>query len=98
MRKLTIKWLIKKGGCPEGINWFRENYPDEITLTKRDIKGQVERMSRENCTLPFSVGCNLHWLLKEMGKDTSHIYSLSWYEATQKKITDAFWKDYKEIK
>ena len=95
MRKLTTRWLIKKEGCPKGIEWFKENYPNGITLTKRNINELVKKMSKTNSTLPFTVGCNLHWLLKEMDKSFSYIYSLSWYTATPKEMADAFWKDYK---
>ena len=28
--KISISWLQEKNACPEGIEWFREKYPEQL--------------------------------------------------------------------
>ena len=45
--KLTTKWLIEKQGCPEGVKWFKRNYPDGMTMTKKNISELVGKLLRK---------------------------------------------------
>lgn len=108
MKKLTTKWLIEKNGCVEGVKWFKRNYPDGMTFTKKNINELVGKLLRKKKKWHNYDGndswdaCNnLSFLLEELG---SKVYLLStcfvdldWEDATQKQIVEAFWKDYKQL-
>ena len=98
MRKLTTEWLIEKQGCENGIKWFKRNYPDGMTLTKRNTNEFVGKLSRRKRNwLERTLG-DLYWLIKAMGKSGDRLLIVDFRRTpTQKEITEAFWKDYKEI-
>lgn len=103
--KLTTKWLIEKQGCPEGVKWFKRNYPNGLVLTKKNINELVGKLLRkrrgwqDDASGNEETCVNLHWLLETAtGKISLGIFGLDWDIATQKEIAEAFWKDYKGLR
>ena len=94
VRKLTTKWLIKEGGCEKGVKWFKRNYPNGMTFTKKNINKLVDKLFRMRKPLPNTVGCNMNWILMALGKRTFYISNIHWRIASREEIADAFWEDY----
>lgn len=114
--RLTNKWLIERGGCPKGVRWFKKNYPEGMTFTKKDINELVSKLlkrktgfegSRGRKLIRYDTCDNLDFLIhqikrsvgdKSFGHNTILYDKLDWEKATQKEITEAFWKDYRKLK
>ncbi len=98
MRKLTTEWLIEKKGCVDGMRWFKRNYPDGMTLTKRNTNEFVGKLSRRKRNCEEHTLGDLYWLIKAMGKSGDRLLIVDFDKTpTQKEIAEAFWKDYKGI-
>lgn len=71
---LTTEWLIKRGGCVEGVKWFRKNYPNGLDVTKKkNINELVGKLLKKrsiwyacNENKTYDACNNLEWLLTQI--------------------------------
>ena len=102
MKKITYKWLIKKDACPDGIRWFKRNYPDGLVITKRNMGVLVDKLLRRRKgfykdNVKWDTRATLHFLIDSLTDHYSvfiNVRDIELKDLTSETLLDAFWKEY----
>ena len=106
--KVTVDYLEKNHACEGGIVWFRDNYPDGLTINRNEITSLFDALMKRTMNFlgvsfvypennQYDTCRNLNWLLVTVTH--SHQKGLffqgtSWMNTSREELIDCWMKCY----
>ena len=102
---ITTKWLKKQYACSSGLEWFEQNYPDGLKITKENIAELFERLNKREKrfgpilwpTIKYDTNSTMDWLLDSLSGCLTEDYYRYWKDGGTivSECVELWWKDYK---